>query len=89
MLPRRPWYQARAALSRRLQREQRPRQPLLAEQRSALLPLVADDIRFLEEVTDSSYADWADGGRPATRRPLQPRGKIGTAHSSIDRPLGR
>ena len=88
VLPERPWQQARAALSRRLQREQRPRQPLHAEQRRALLPQLAEDVRLLEEITGDSFDDWLDGGWSGTRRPLQPRGKIGTAHSSIDRPLG-
>jgi len=44
-------------------------------------------VRLLEEVTGSSFADWLDGGRAAGRRPLQPQGRIGTAHNSIDRPL--
>lgn len=52
-----------------------------------LLPEVADDVRLLEQVTGSSYSDWLDGDRSAARRALEPRGRIGTAHNGIDRPL--
>jgi hypothetical protein len=88
VLPRRLWTPARDVMSRRLQREQRPRQPLTDEQRAQLVPLVADDVRRLEQVTGQSFGDWLELGvdRPA-RRPLDPAGKIGTAHNSIDRPL--
>jgi hypothetical protein len=87
VLPRGPWQRGREVLSRHLQREQRPRQPLLPEQRAQLLPAVADDVRRLEEVTGASFGDWLDGARAVGRRPLQPQGRIGTAHNSIDRPL--
>jgi len=87
LLPDGPWRRGREVLSRHLQREQRPRQPLRPEQRAQLLPAVAEDVRRLEEVTGSSFADWLDGGRAVGRRALQPHGRIGTAHNSIDRPL--
>ena len=48
VLPHRLWKPARDAMSRRLQREQRPRQPLTDHQREQLVPLVADDVRLLE-----------------------------------------
>jgi hypothetical protein len=88
LLPARLWSPAREALSRRLQREQRPRQPLTEQQREQLVPLIADDVRLLEDMTGQSFADWLEVGvgRPA-RRALDPVGKIGTAHNSIDRPL--
>ena len=89
VLPTGPWQRGRSVLVRHLQREQRPREPLRPEQRARLLPEVADDVRLLEQVTGSSYSDWLDGDRSAARRALEPRGRIGTAHNSIDRPLDR
>jgi hypothetical protein len=87
LLPDAAWRRTSEALSRRLQREQRPREPLRPEQREQLLPRVADDVAALERVTGESFADWLDGARSDQRRALQPQGKIGTAHNSIDRPL--
>ena len=43
--------------------------------------------RFERLLPGASFADWLDGNRPVGRRPLQPHGRIGTAHNSIDRPL--
>jgi hypothetical protein len=87
VLPNRLWTPARAAMSRRLQREQRPRQPLTDQQREQLVPLVADDVRLLEQVTGQSFGDWLEPRVSRARRALDPGGKIGTAHNSIDRPL--
>ncbi len=75
-------------LSRHLQREQRPRAPLRPEQRQALLPRVADDVRLLEEVTGQRFGDWLDEGHAQSRAQLRPRGKIGTGFQSIDDPFG-
>jgi hypothetical protein len=87
VLPHRLWKPARDAMSRRLQREQRPRQPLTDHQREQLVPLVADDVRLLEQVTGESFGDWLEPRVSRARRVLEPGGKIGTAHNSIDRPL--
>jgi len=87
VLPHRLWKPARDAMSRRLQREQRPRQPLTDHQREQLVPLVADDVRLLERVTGQSFGDWLEPRVSLARRALEPGGKIGTAHNSIDRPL--
>jgi hypothetical protein len=54
------------ALERRLQQDAPPRQPLTWQQRQALIPAFAADIRLLEEVTGQSFSDW-----------LQPRGDSG------------
>jgi len=85
-IPPRWWRRAEIALSAQIQREQRPRQPLTPEQRAILIPHFADDIRLLEELTGTSFADWqqAAGMRHTD---LKPTGRIGTAHNSIDRPL--
>lgn len=82
------WRSTEAILSRHLQREQRPRQPLTADQRRQLLPYFAADIALLSELTGESYADWLDTDRPRHTRVPQPAGRIGTAYGSIDRPLG-
>ena len=74
-------------LSRHLQREQRPRQPLTPEQRAELIPQFAADIAVLERLTGESYADWLDPRRPGRARAPKPAGRIGTAYGSIDRPL--
>ena len=58
------------------------------EQRQALLPRVADDVRLLEEVTGQSFGDWLDEGHAQSRSQLRPRGKIGTGFQSIDDPFG-
>jgi hypothetical protein len=76
-----------AWLSRHLQREQRPRQPLTPAQRAELIPEFAADIALLERLTRDSYADWLDPRRPGHSRVPQPGGRIGTAYGSIDRPL--
>jgi hypothetical protein len=86
-LPHPLWRRAEALLSAQIQREQRPRQPLTSQQRAALIPHFAEDIRLLEELTGTSFADWLE---PAGARhtELRPPGRIGTAYNSIDRPLG-
>jgi hypothetical protein len=81
------WSRVEPALSRHLQKEQRVRQPLTADQRRELLPEFVDDIRLLEQVTGDSYSDWL-ASRGADSPTLRPTGKIGTAFRSIDRPLG-
>jgi hypothetical protein len=83
-----PWWRAIDGwLGRHLQREQRRREPLRPEQREALLPRIADDVHRLEDLTGESFADWLDPHRPDGRADLRPRGPIGTAYGSIDRPL--
>jgi hypothetical protein len=81
------WQRAERLLSAQIQREQRPRQPLTPEQRAALIPHFTDDIRLLEELTGGSFADWLRPGQ-TPHVELRPAGPIGTAHNSIDRPLG-
>ena len=75
-------------LSRHLQREQNLRRPLQRDQREALLPQVAADVRLLEEVTGDPFGDWLDGGHAQRRASLRPVGKIGTGYRSIDDPFG-
>lgn len=87
-LPGRSWSNVEAFLARRLQREQRPRQPITAEQRAQLLGDFVDDIRLLERLTGESFADWLDPRRSEQRSGTRPSGKIGTAFGSIDNPLG-
>jgi hypothetical protein len=74
-------------VQRLLQREQRPRAPLTAAERSALIPAFADDIAHLEALTGLSLDHWRDPRNGVGRRPLTMRGRFGTAHGSIDRPL--
>jgi hypothetical protein len=76
-------------LSRHLQREQRVREPLTANQRAALIPQFTEDVHLLERVTGESFSDWLDLAvdRFGGRAPLSPLGPIGTAHQSIDRPI--
>ena len=76
-----------AWLSRHLQREQRPRQPLTPDQRAELIPMFAPDVALLERLTGDSYDDWLDPRRPGHARAPKPAGRIGTAYGSIDRPL--
>ncbi|XVQ06635.1 sulfotransferase family protein [Spirillospora sp. CA-255316] len=66
-----------APLERVLQRDARPRRPLTADQRQALLPSFESDVRLLEKVTGEYFGDWlepkADSGglmgvRPAGQR---------------------
>jgi hypothetical protein len=80
---------ANSFLSRHLQREQRVREPLTPDQRAALLPHFSEDVLLLEKVTGESFAEWLDSdvGRFGGRAALQPVGRIGTAHQSIDRPI--
>jgi hypothetical protein len=73
---------------RLLQREQWLRQPLTAEERSVLIPQFDADIRLLERITARSFDHWRDVGHAIVRQPLAVRGRFGTAHVSIDRPLG-
>jgi hypothetical protein len=59
-------------LERFLQRDRRQRQPLSWEQRQALLPEFADDIRLLETLLDEDFSDWVSprersGGMVGTR----------------------
>jgi hypothetical protein len=74
-------------LSRHLQREQRPREALTPDQREALIPHFADDVRLLERLVGESFAEWTDMHRSDPRAELRPTGRIGTAHNSIDRPI--
>jgi Sulfotransferase family len=71
---------------RRLQREQRTRPPLTADERAALLPLFDGDITLLESLTGLSLDHWREA-HVLDRPPLEIRGRIGTAHSDIDRPV--
>ena len=87
-LPERYWERIDTFLARHLQREQKLRQPLTPAQRACLLPTFTDDVRVLEQITGESFADWLDAHRPARRASLAPHGRIGTAHGSIDYPLG-
>jgi hypothetical protein len=87
-LPERYWGRVDTFLARHLQREQKLRQPLTPAQRARLLPTFADDVRALERITGESFGDWLDAHRPVHRASLAPQGRIGTAHGSIDYPLG-
>jgi hypothetical protein len=86
-LPGPAWGPVERLLSRHLQREQRPRQPLLPDQRDALVGHYVDDVALLEKLTGESFSDWVDVHRSTTRSELRPSGRIGTAHNSIDRPI--
>jgi hypothetical protein len=74
------------AVRRHLQREQRQRAPLTPDERAALLPSFLADIALLEAVTGLRLDHWRDV-HTRERPPLDVRGRIGTAHSDIDRPL--
>ncbi|MDP9239845.1 MAG: sulfotransferase domain-containing protein, partial [Actinomycetota bacterium] len=87
-LPERWWQAIDGYLARHLQRGQRRRTPLDADQREKLIGKVASDVAVLEALTGESFADWLDPHRPDPRAKLSPGGRIGTAHGSIDRPLG-
>jgi hypothetical protein len=82
------WTPVSEWLSRHLQREQNLRRPLSPEDREALLPRVADDVRLLSQVTGTDYSDWLDVGNAAQRSALRLAGKIGTGYQSIDDPFG-
>lgn len=86
-LPVSPLGPVNRALSRHLQREQRPRQPLTPDQREALLPDIVEDVRRLEALTGERFGHWLDAHRDGRRSALVPQGRIGTAHNSIDRPI--
>lgn len=70
-----------------LQREQRPRTPLTADERARLIPALTEDIALLESLTGLSLEHWRDPDNGIVRPPLDIRGRFGTAHSSIDRPF--
>jgi alpha-D-ribose 1-methylphosphonate 5-triphosphate synthase subunit PhnH len=71
---------------RRLQREQRPRSPLTPAERAQLLPRYDDDVWLLEKLTGLQLEHWREV-HALSRPPLEIQGRIGTAHSDIDRPL--
>jgi hypothetical protein len=71
---------------RHLQREQRTRSPLTPAERAALLPSFEADITLLESLTGLQLSHWRQAEALA-RPPLEIRGRIGTAHSDIDRPV--
>ena len=73
-------------LRRHLQREQRQRAPITPAERAALLPSFLDDISLLESVTGLRLDHWRRLDAHE-RPPLDIRGRIGTAHTDIDRPL--
>lgn len=85
-LPQAAWHRGEAFLSRQIQTEQRRREPLTAAQRAELVPHFSDDIRLLEDLTGTSFADWRRAAAPPPSE-LRPNGRIGTAYNSIDRPL--
>jgi Sulfotransferase family len=72
---------------RLLQREQGLRKPLTASARAELIPVFESDIAMLEDVTGRSFDHWRDLRNGVLRQPLEVRGRFGTAHRSIDRPL--
>jgi hypothetical protein len=74
---------------RYLQREQGLRQPLTAAERAELIPEFETDIGLLERITGQSFDHWRDTGHATARGPLAVRGRFGTAHASIDHPLGK
>jgi hypothetical protein len=69
-----------------LQREQRARARLTAEQRQELLPQFIDDIALLESVTGRSFSHWVNPHNGSERPVLETSGRFGTAFRSIDRP---
>jgi hypothetical protein len=73
---------------RLLQREQKLRQPLTTEERAELIPYFNDDIALLESITGLPFDHWRDPGNGTMRAALPVRGRFGTGHASIDRPLG-
>jgi hypothetical protein len=77
---------ATARIRRWLQREQRTRAPLTAEERTRLLPVFDEDVALLEKLTGLDLTHWREAHALA-RPPLDIQGRIGTAHSDIDRPL--
>lgn len=65
----------------------RPRTPLTADERARLLPVFAEDTALLETLTGLHLAHWLDPGNGTARPPLDIRGRFGTAHTDIDRPV--
>ena len=76
-----------AGVRRRLQREQRTRTPLTPAERAELLPAYSADITLLEGLTGLDLTHWRDADNGTSRPPLPIRGRFGTAHSDIDRPV--
>lgn len=74
-------------MERFLQREQRRRLPLTAEQHAALVPSFEADIRKLEPLLGRSFAHWRDARNAVVRPPLRHQGRFGTGYRSIDRPV--
>jgi Sulfotransferase family len=72
---------------RLLQREQGLRKPLTTAERAELIPHFEADIELLESITGRSFDHWRDLRNGVVRQPLVVRGRFGTAHGSIDRPL--
>jgi integrase len=72
---------------RRLQREQKTRSPLTPDERARLLPAFDEDITLLERLTGLRLEHWREPHNGTARPPLEIQGRIGTAHSDIDRPL--
>ncbi|TDD74275.1 sulfotransferase family protein [Actinomadura rubrisoli] len=71
-----------AQLERALQRNGRPRRPLTWEQRQALIPYFASDIRRLEKATGEVFEDWLEprdssGGLVGARPPGQGQARNG------------
>ncbi len=81
------WTPVEASLIRRLQSEQRRREPLTPDQRDQLIPYFADDVALLSRLTGESFDDWLDPHRPGHKTALAPTGPIGTGYNSIDRPI--
>lgn len=86
-LPRAWWPRIDRFLAGHLQSEQRPRQPLTADERAELVGCFTEDVALLERLTGESFAEWLDPHKPGRRATLQPSRAIGTAHNSIDNPL--
>ena len=69
-----------------LQREQRTRPALTAEERCLLLPHYAEDLTVLEKQLGRSFEHWRDPENSRARRSLDINGRFGTGFTSIDRP---
>jgi len=87
-LPKAWWPRVDRFLASHLQSEQRPRQPMTADERAELVPYFTEDVALLEQLTGESFAEWLDPHKPGHRAALEPSRPIGTAHNSIDNPLG-
>lgn len=86
-LPDRVQHAVTAAAATVLQRQQRPRPPLTQAEKALLAPYFATDIALLERLTGLELGHWLDPANGTDRRPLAVRGRFGTAHRSIDRPV--